>query len=54
MGVPADTFVLNLTMATAFQVIFKADEDDNRPSLKQHRVFRDRYICFTIMIYTNR
>ena len=37
-------------MAAAFQVILEADEDDNRPSLKQHRVFRDRYICFTIML----
>ena len=43
-----------LTIAAAFQVILEADEDDNRPSLKQPRVFRDRYICFTIMLFTDR
>ena len=42
-----------LTMAAAFQVILEADEDNNRPSLKQPRVFRDRYICFTIMLLTD-
>ena len=34
-----------LTMAVAFQFILEAEEDDNRPRLKQPRVFRDRYIC---------
>ena len=43
-----------LTMTAAFQVILEADEDDNRSSLKQHRVFRDRYIWFTIMLFTDR
>ena len=40
-------------MAAAFQVIFEADEDDNRPSLKQPRVFRDRFIYFTILLFTD-
>ena len=40
-----------LTMAAAFQVILEADEDDNRPSLN-NIVFRDRYICFTITLFT--
>ena len=42
-----------LTLAAAFQVILEADEGVNRPSLKQPRVFRDRYICFTIMLFTD-
>ena len=42
-----------LTMAAAFQVILEADEDDIRPRLKQHSVFRDGYICFTIMLFTD-
>ena len=42
-----------LTMA-AFQVILEADEDDNRPSLKQPRVYRYRYMfCFTILLFTD-
>ena len=41
-----------LTMAAAFQVILE-DEGDNRPRLKQPRVLRDRYICFTIMFFTD-
>ena len=40
-----------IARAIAFQVILEADEDDNRPSLKQPKVFRNRYICFTIMLF---
>ena len=38
-------------MVAAFRVVLEADEDDKRPNLKQPRVFRDRYICFTIMLF---
>ena len=40
-------------MAAAFQVILEAEEDDNQSRLKQPRVFIDRYICFTIMLFTD-
>ena len=42
-----------LTMAAAFQVILEADDDGNPPRLKHPRVFRDRYICFTIILFTD-